>query len=351
MLSSAPARAQVVTPQVLMTANALSNPVGGERQSTTYTHQLVGGATVKPEDSSDWQVTVSGAWTAGKSLTANAIGDTSGVQGTYNGGNGFWLYQLELRRTTEHSELAIGRLAASDSFGVLAGFSNFVNAAFSSNGGAISINDPGRATSPSSTWGVTAKAVEGPFALKVGAFLSNPNCFALNRHGRDFALRPGDGVIAMVEATAALSPSLNVGLGGYHDTAPVTLFDGSNGRGNNGAYAWVERPAVGAGPSLFVMAQVAPKADRNVYPVFVIAGATWSASRIGRPDDRTSIGAHAGRFSRESGHSGWEAVMEIDYQYKLDDKIVLQPDLQYIVRPGGEFSDAIVVGAQVSFHL
>lgn len=343
--------AQHVEPHASFVADILANPIGGQRHDATYTHQLVAGVELTPSATSPFSLTLSGAWTAGVSLSERAIGDSSGVQGTYNGGDGLWLYQFQVTHRTSHNELIVGRIAASDSFGVLDGFGAFVNGAFSSNGGAISINTLGRATSPSSSWGVTDTWHSDRLTLKLGAFLSDPNRFALAKHGLDFTMRPKDGVLGMVETVFAGPASLDFGLGAYHDTGRITRFDGASRRGSNGAYLWIERVRGDAPIGFFAMAQVAFKTDRSLFPFFAIAGLSSSARIFGRPEDTISIGVHSGRFGRASGKRGWESAVELNYDIPVIERVSIKPNLQYILNPSDSFPDALILGVQIQSHI
>jgi porin len=161
-------------------------------------------------------------------------------------------------------------------------------------------------------------------------------------------------VLAFAEAVAPLG-GLKVGLGGYHDSARVQAFDGRTVRGNDGYYLWLERPAPESGAALsgFAMVQAAPREDRSLQPLFLIGGFTWRGINPARPDDALSLGATGGRFSGESGLSGWETTIEANYRLQLNDHLALRPDLQWVLQPSGRTGppDALVVGFQLEASL
>jgi carbohydrate-selective porin OprB len=326
---------------------------GGLSSTATYVHALAAG--VKAPVSSHWSVTVQGAWTAGSNLSARAIGDVAGVQGPFNSGDGLWLYEAKATYATDTSTVQFGRLSTGDALPGVSGMTQFVNSAYSSNGGAITVNDAGRATTPASTWGVTGKTQVSLVELRGGAFLSDPSRTALRKHGTDFSFQPERGVIGFAEAVAPIGEGLRVGVGGYGDSARFQTFDGRTDRGNDGYYLWIERPAPDKGEAVsgFAMVQAAPQNDRALQPLFLIGGVTWQGFSASRPDDAISLGATGGRFSHDSDLRGWETTLEANYRLKASDHVNVRPDIQWVIRPSGRGGppDALVVGMQVEVAL
>lgn len=333
-----------------VTANGLGVASGGVSSGQTYSHSAALGATRAL--GGPWRLRGSVAWTAGRSLSAQNVGDVAGVQGTFNGGDALWLYEANLQYEGDSAALAVGRLAAGDYFGAVDGMDQFVNAAFSSSGGALSLNDPGRATSPSASWGVAGQYQIETLTLSGGAFLSDPARFALREHGVDLAFDPADGVIGFAQADWQVDTATRVGVGVYHDTARFQSFDAQTVRGNGGGYAFVihdgtlfERALHG-----FAMVQAAPREDRSLQPFFLIGGLTLDAPWPARPDDAVSFGVSHGAFSDRSALSGAETTFELNYRVQMARQWAVRPDLQYIVNAGGG-PDALVIGAQFELQL
>lgn len=326
---------------------------GGLSETATYVHALAAGVQVPL--SSHWSWTVQGAWTAGSNLSARAIGDVAGVQGPFNTGDGLWLYELKATYASDTATLQVGRLSPGDALPGVAGMTQFENSAFSSNGGAITVNDPGRAATPASTWGAWGKAQAGPIEVRGGAFLSDPLRTSMRKHGTDFSFRPSDGMIGFAEAVAPVASGLRVGLGAYDDSARFQTFDGRTRRGDAGYYLWVERPAPdkGEGVSGFAMVQAAPRDDRNLQPLFLISGLTWQGFSAARPADALSFGATMGRFSHSSPLRGRETALEVNYRFAVTEHFVARPDVQYVISPGGRDGgpNALVVGMQFEASL
>jgi len=326
---------------------------GGRSRSGTYVHVMTGG--VQAPLGGGWSVTVQGAWTAGANLSARAIGDVAGVQGPFNTGNGLWLYEAKANWQSDAAMLQLGRLSAGDALPGVAGMGQFVNSAFSSNGGAITVNDPGRAATPASTWGAWGRTRAGPIELRGGALLSDPARMTLRKHGLDFGFHPNDGVIAFAEAVAPVGGGLRAGLGAYGDSAHLPAFDGRTVKGDEGWYLWVEKPAPDKGAALsgFAMLQAAPRQDRNLQPLFLIGGLTWQGLIAQRPSDALSVGATAGRFSDRSPLRGWEGLIEANYRLTINQHLAIRPDLQWVIHPSGRGGgrDALVAGVQLEAAL
>jgi porin len=345
--------APAVKPLFAYTADWDGVASGGRSRSGTYVHVMTAG--VQAPLAGGWSWTVQGAWTAGANLSARAIGDVAGVQGPFNTGDGLWLYEAKATYQSQRTTFQAGRLSAGDALPGVAGMGQFVNSAFSSNGGAITLNDPGRAATPASTWGAWGRTELGALELRGGALLSDPARMTLQKHGLDFGFRPDDGVIGFAEAVAPVAGPLRAGVGGYHDTAQFQTFDGRTVRGDEGYYLWIERPAPdkGGGLSGFAMLQAAPRQDRNLQPLFLIGGLTWQGLIASRPADALSLGVTAGRFSDRGPLRGWEDLIEANYRLTLSDHLALRPDLQWVIHPAGRGGgrDALVVGVQLEAGL
>lgn len=347
------AHAQSVRPLLAYTGDVNGVAAGGSSRAGTYVHVLTAGA--QGADGGGWSWTVQGAWTAGANLSARAIGDVQGVQGPFNSGDGLWLYEAKATYRSDAVTFQAGRLSAGDALPGVSGMGQFVNSAFSSNGGAITINDPGRAATPASTWGAWGKVRAGSAEIRGGALLSDPRRMTLAKHGLDFGFHPADGVLGFAEIVGPMGGGFRAGLGGFGDSARFQAFDGRTVRGDEGYYLWVERSPAESGPSVsgFAMIQAAPRRDRNLEPLFLIGGVTWQGFNPRRPDDALSVGATTGEFSGKGPLRGRESLVEANYRLTLDSRLALRPDVQWVISPGGKGGgrDALVVGLQVEAGL
>lgn len=126
--------------------------------------------------------------------------------------------------------------------------------------------------------------------------------------------------------------------------------------------------------SAFVRLGGAP-ADRNLVSLYVDAGLGLKGPFAARPCDTLTLGvAHAGispdavaldRDRRLFGEPDYpmrdyESVIEVSYVARMTRRLSLQPDVQYVIHPGGNIPDpnnpshairnALVLGVRVSLH-
>ncbi len=331
------------------TGTALTIAAGGDGPGSAYSHQIDLGVRAGADDGTDgWALSAAGAWTAGRSLSDRRIGDVAGVQATFFG-NGVWLTELAAIRQSGTTTVAIGRLSPINAFAQIDAVGAFVNAGFGASGGGNPVDDPGPTSSPASTWGV---AIETPLgeavALRAGAYLSDHSRFMLRKRGMAFSFRTGAGVLGVAEVARDMG-GWRTGVGGWVDSARLATFDGGSRRGNEGLYAFIDRPTDESGrPALFAVAQATARGDRNLQPLFVAAGAEFPAAW--RADDAVALGITAGKFGGECPRNGWELAIEASYRLGLPAGAVLRPDVQYVINPGGVGGrDALVAGVQLEW--
>jgi porin len=76
-------------------------------------------------------------------------------------------------------------------------------------------------------------------------------------------------------------------------------------------------------------------------------GLRWQGPIPGRSDDVFGVGFNTVRFSEARGAGfteNWEFTTEVFYKVHLTGWMSIQPDLQYIVNPGGRGLDNALVG-------
>lgn len=135
-------------------------------------------------------------------------------------------------------------------------------------------------------------------------------------------------------------------------------------RGTHGAYLFGEQ-RVYCEPDdrvqgLSVFARIGA-ADDTVNPVdsYLGGGLVYRGFLPGRDRDRLGLAVAAAHFgadfrqaSRLAGESleSWEVTVELTYRVRITRWCQVQPDLQYVVNPGGSSSrhDALVMGARLS---
>lgn len=148
-------------------------------------------------------------------------------------------------------------------------------------------------------------------------------------------------------------------LGFWHETGtfPAQLDPTTSRRGNWGAYAVVDqavwrRPGSDEqGLNVFLRLGGAPS-DRNFISFYADAGIGFRAPFVGRPDDVVTLGGAFGHISAEAAQADrlagpptpvrdYEAVIELSYKATVLPGWTVQPDLQYIIHPGGNIESPI----------
>ena len=144
-------------------------------------------------------------------------------------------------------------------------------------------------------------------------------------------------------------------------------------RGSSGYYALFDQvllalgePGSNRGLGVFGSITVAADPEVQQVPVFATAGISARGVFDARPRDGFSLGVAYGQFShdlRRAQRAGrlpgpadgrdTETVLELTWRLEVQQGAVfIQPDLQYIVHPGGtdEVANALVLGMQVGIH-
>jgi porin len=94
---------------------------------------------------------------------------------------------------------------------------------------------------------------------------------------------------------------------------------------------------------------------RNDITDFWSAGFQYQGLFEGRDDDVLGLGFAHGTFSDEASTTfteDYESAYEIYYSAQIAPWLIISPDCQYVVNPGGDesISDAIVIGARVQIY-
>jgi len=100
-------------------------------------------------------------------------------------------------------------------------------------------------------------------------------------------------------------------------------------------------------------------ADRNFIGFYFDTGLSYKGLLPTRDDDTIGIGfgyaqltngARSSLQAEGSSPIGAEMVLEFTYQAKITRWLIIQPDLQYIINPGGttDLNNALVIGGRAS---
>jgi len=144
--------------------------------------------------------------------------------------------------------------------------------------------------------------------------------------------------------------------------APMLGKDGKTSvdpKGTKSFKAPVTAGKTDQGLGWFGRAGLAP-ADRNFISFYFDTGLSYKGLIPTRDDDTIGIGfgyaqlSNGARSSLESeaiSPMGAEMVIEFTYQAQITPWLTIQPDLQYVINPGGanDLNNALVVGGRAAF--
>jgi porin len=374
-----------VTPGVTFVTDALGNPTGGVRQGFRGASNLGVDLRFDLEKltglaGASFQVSFSERF--GSSLSAEDIGNVFTVQQVF-GGQTYRIVDAayQQRLLGDRIELRVGRIAAGDDFLVSPYNYVFVQNGFDGNPVGVFFNAPGMTAYPNATWGgvVKARPTERMYVMG-GLYNGDPAIRANRHHGADWSM---DGpLFAIGEAGYQINglpgdggPMGNYKAGFWYDDSQYLEFRGGGAsRGNWGLYGLFDQVLVrfGGDPNrgLGVTGSVLVSPDQSVsrMPFFSTAGVLVRGLFPSRPTDVGGVGVVFGQFSddlRDSqrrarqldptvGVQRYEIALELTYRFRFrQNALFFQPDLQYIIRPGGtgRIRDAFVAGFQAGINL
>lgn len=364
-----------LTFQGTYTAEVLGNVRGGLHTGATYNGLLTLTLEVDTEKALGWPGAIlhgSAIYPHGSSLSQRYVGDF-GVVSNIDTYDSLRLYELliEQKFFGDHASLRAGFLAADSEFAVIESAGLFINSDFGVPAGG-SANFPAPSY-PFSALGVRLRIEPAPgWSVMFGAYDGNPAPGVLsdptpdaaasnefNHWGTHFALRGDEGAMLFAEigwklegddskdAPAPLTTSLKLG-GTYHTDrfADLDAPDSRGTRGNFALYAIAERelwrePGTKAdGLTAFARGIVAPE-NRNSLRNSVETGLVYRG--LFQSDARDALGLGFSWLGVCRGARD-EATIELTYQRALTAWWSVQPDLQWVLNPGGNSDNALVIG-------
>ena len=366
------------------TSEVLGNPVGGVRRGAVYEGVTNLGLKLDLHPYFHWNGAffVSAYQIHGRGLSANNLDNlmtVSGIEAT----RATRLFELWYeQKFGDRVELRVGQLNAGQDFMVSSTASVFVNATFGWPTLPALDLPSGGPTYPLATPAVRLRAdLTNEVTLYAGAFNGDPAGAGLGdpqrRDASGTAFRTSDGVLALGELRyhpAGAAASGTYRLGAWYDSerfADMRLAangvplasPASDGRprlhnGDYGIYAVIDQPLFRQGQSdrglsVFARALGAP-GDRNLVDLYLDGGATYRGifadddtlglavayARIG-PSARGSDADTAAFGGAPVAIRSGEATIELTYQVSIRPWWQVQPDLQYIIDPGGGTSDPL----------
>lgn len=387
--------------------NIAGNVTGGKSRGFTYADNTLFGAQADMgviAGLKGLSLTVSGLNRAGRSLSADHIGNQFTVQQIY-GGSTVMFYGLyfEQKMFDDRIALKAGRFAAGDEFASSPIYWLYMNNGIDGNPQALPVNSQFSAY----PWAVWAARLSirptKEFETKLGIFQVSNRIFDPGYHGVDFSIHPGDSVMliaqtgwypeffqrpvssaatnegkAMVDgkstdkkAVAATEMKGYPGhywFGAYYSPYDYSQF-GTTQKATDGAYGFYahadqmvfqEAPGSDQGLTVWSAAVFSPQQNIARLPLQINGGLAYKGLIPTRDEDYTTFGVVYGKFSRNyarnyqnttpgGGYPQFEVVLEAGYKIQINKFMFLQPDIQYVINPGGtgDYGNALVLGAQM----
>jgi len=384
-----------VTPSITFATDVLGNPVGGIRHALREFDNLGLDVNVdfgKLAGLEGTQFHVSVSQRSGKNLSKNDIGNVFNVAQLCCGPT-FRLVHVYLEQSLwqDQFNIRLGRIAAGDEFLSSPLYGPFVQEGINGNPEGIFFNAPGMTSYPTATWGLRlrAKPVES-FYVMAGVFNGDSSLGDNEKHGVDFSMRGPLFAIAEVgyqfnQGKGDTGLPGNYKIGAYYDNGRFADFlrDVRGGiaalsglphrmtRGNAGFYILIDQmvyreggPENKQGLTPFAALLVAPDKNVSTFPLFINSGLVYQGLISGRDRDVAGFGVVYGKFSDRLrraqrvkqlfdpsiGVQRHELALEWTYIIQVTPWLQFQPDIQYIIKPGGtgKIRDALVLGFQLA---
>ena len=348
------------------------NPTGGKKHGSVFDGLLKLSLDVNLEKAAglpDATFRISGLYPHGTSGTLRNVGDAS-IFSNLDAYDTYRLVDLWVEQKISEGNLSIrlGQMRVDDEFGVTDSAALFINATFGA-------PNPPATPMPLATYpigGLGARVrfepIAGVYGL-FGVYDGNPSSGdfggAAKRHGTDWALRSQEGTLYAGEAGYQRSGCAYPGavrLGFLYHTGDFSDVRSSyagqpHGSTTSSYYVidqniWQKSQDSKEGASVFLRGTMAEKTTSymsNTTQIGVVyTGLAADEDKLGLAFARnkfsagqTETGANGRTYSKST-----ESVTELSYQIPVTPYLRVQPDLQYICKPGGtdQYQNAWVIG-------
>lgn len=380
-----------IMPTLTYVTDIQGNPVGGDKQGFKYFHNL--GLDIvfdmdKLTGIKGGRVHISTSQRSGSSLTRRDIKNIFNVAQVCCGAT-YKLVNFSYQQSLFEDKLNIrfGRIAGGDEFLSSPLYWLFVQNGIDGNPVAIFMN-VGFSAYPNATWGVRVKTrPTKDFYVMSGLYNANPNRSKNSKHGADLSF--DDPYLLIAEAGYHLNEFFhssglpgNYKIGAYYQTGDFNNFteEGATKNGNFGFYILLDQMiyreqgssvlSKDQGLHPFVSLLFAPDNEINSVPFFLNGGLVYKGLIPGRDNDYAGFALVYGNFSNKldkfvsvspefevitntTGRQDFEMVLEWMYKIQLTQWLNIQPDIQYVIQPGGtgEIPNALVLGFQLGVSI
>ena len=373
------------------------NPSGGLRQGFTYTDNIAFGAKLDLEKIIGWRgatFTIAATDRNGNSLSQDYIGNQFTVQQVF-GGQTIILTDLHLVQKfwDDKAQIKAGRFSAGDDFASSPLYWLYMNNGIDGNPQALPVNASFSAY-PWASWAARLRVDPCPeWNAQLGVYQVSNKTFNRELHGVNFSFEENDGVMILgqigwtpeffksrvkrvpseleeAEGTEQDEGDLH-GLpghywfGGYYSSWSYAQFGSNNTAANAYGFYWhadqmvfQEEPGSDQGLTLWTAFVLSPQENIAKIPFQWNCGVAYQGVVPQRDEDIAMFGLAYGSFSDDYGNAGnayngepvsYEMALEWGYRIQFNRFLYAQPNIQYIVQPGGTGSipDAFVLGMQI----
>ena len=379
------------------TTDLAGNPVGGMEQGFTYTDNIAFGAKLDLEKLIGWNgatFTIAATDRNGTSLSQNYIGNQFTVQQIF-GGQTIILTGLHLtqRLLDDKMEIKVGRFSAGDDFASSPLYWLYMNNGIDGNPQALPVNASFSAY-PWASWAARVRIEPSPdWNAMFGLYQVSNKTFNRYPHGVNFSFEPTDGVMFLgqvgwtpeffrrpvkrVETEREENEELSdteedthglpghYWFGAYYSTWEYAQFGSTQSAANAYGFYWhadqkiyQEAPGSDQGLTLWTAFVLSPQENIAKIPFQWNCGVAYQGVVPQRDQDIAMFGLAYGSFSDDYGNAGnayngdpvsYEMALEWGYRVQFNRFLYAQPNIQYIVQPGGTGSipDAFVLGLQI----
>ena len=393
------------------TNNIAGNPAGGKSAGFTYCDNIAFGLELDLEKIIGWKgghLTVSGLNRDGSNLSEKNIGNQFTVQQVF-GGSAVMFYALYLDQKLweEKISIKIGRFATGDDFASTPIYWLYMNNGIDGNPQALPVNTQFSAY-PWAVWAARMRVEPTPeWNAMIGIYQISDRIFDRNYHGLDWSMRSNDSILLIsqigwtpqffkrpVSGVGAPAPKEKAAASGQSivarrsakDVAGASAPKGLPGHYWFGAYwspwefpqfgtnetatnsygfywhadqmIFPETPGSEQGLIIWSAFVLSPQQNIAKLPFQVNGGLVYRGLIPARDDDYACFGVVYGKFSRNfartvanagEGYPNYELVFEWNYKIQLTKFAFVQPDIQWVINPGGtnRIPNALVLGAQM----
>ena len=329
---------------------------------------------------------VSGINRQGDDLTNLYVGSVYSVQQMVGGQRPF-LYQVYLQQKLfdDKVTLKLGRFGASDDFNASPFYGYSLNNGIDGDIRNV-LFDTRFSAYPFAVWAAALFYDPSPeFNWKFGFFQTSKEMFNNNDHGLNWRINHEDGYTAILQigwtpqfwkqpvydslGNGKNAPVMKGMPGHYHIGVTFSQwdfyprFEGGFEDHSYGFYAhadqmvYQEAPGSDQGLVVFLASGYYPQSEISIVPFQINAGLNYKGLFPTRDNDRTMLHFIYGHLSRDYARSvrvpgGDEAdsekVVEVAHRFQPTKWFYFQPDLQWVIDPGGtgDVANAVVIGAE-----